>query len=146
MGDISSRQPGELRHREAFRQHVPQVQVRQISTSFSERHLAPIMGSAMYGGSLGCLVINSTLYTKMTSMQVQNRHRLLSVFSVSFPLITGRTCRQRCFQRLSAKYASGTVCLWRQLLLLKEGNYSKWAASVPSNPAPINANTGIKPV
>ena len=97
----------------------------------------------MYGGSLEfALVINSTLYTKMTSMQVQEQTSIaFSLLSVKFSFNHGKNVSTKDVSRDFRQNTQVVLFAYGgNSLLLQEGNYSKWAASVPSNPAPINAS------
>ena len=98
--------------------------------------------SALYGGSLEfVLVINSTLYTKMSAMQVQEQTSIgFNLLSVSFAFNHGKTEETR---DVTKEFRQNTkVVLFAyggNTLYLQEGDYSKWASSVPTNPAPINS-------
>lgn len=100
------------------------------------------VGSATYGGSLEfMLVINSSLYTKMTAMQVSEQTSIgFSLLSVAFGFSHGKNVST---EDVTREFRQNTQVVLLSYggnpLLLQEGDYRKWAQSVPANPAPVNS-------
>ena len=98
--------------------------------------------SAVFGGMLQfVLAVNSSLYTKMSAEEVLEQTSI--GFNLLFAQFNYTHVKQEQMKDVTQEFRENTqvvlVAYGGNTLLLEEGNYDKWAASVPANPAPINA-------
>merc|ERR1719453_1385516 len=84
--------------------------------------------------------MNSELYTKMTYSQMMEQTSIgFNIMFMAFNFFHSKVEQQRdVTQTFRENTRVVLVAYGGNSLLLEEGDYNKWAASVPLNPAPID--------